>query len=297
MPTLIIIWETRDRWVNLILSGCSSLKPFHCNADHPFLCGSVVPVYSVWERLQKSFSHIPTLRCICFYSVAKHSAVFYHILLDCEKVNSNWVEFCKSALFHLSSVVIPQDMSFHEHDVDDVCRQSYEDKSSPVIEVNQDALLMDYQSSSPSVFATYSWIQFMEAFDAIVTMGRTVILKDAVRWSHLLTHCLSIFSLSKSNHFYIVSTHITYNCATRMRIVDDSKLPESLGDLVVPCVEPRGGKATFGSTVLHCCPPQSTQSNTIFCQTSLTRWLLWTHSFIVHALVMFTSFHIYVCLI
>ena len=83
----------------------------------------------------------------------------------------------------MSSVVIPQDMFFHEHDEDDVCRQSYgsQDKSSPVIEVNQDALLMDYQSSSPSVFATYSWIQFMEAFDAIVTMGRTVILKDAVR--------------------------------------------------------------------------------------------------------------------
>ena len=97
--------------------------------------------------------------------------------------------------------------------------------------------------------------------------------------------------------YCIHSYYRLYNCATRMRIVDDSKLPESLGDLVVPCVEPRGGKATFGSTVLHCCPPQSTQSNTIFCQTSLTRWLLWTHSFIVHALVMFTSFHIYVCLI
>ena len=291
MPTLIIIWETRDRWVNLILSGCSSLKPFHCNADHPFLCGSVVPVYSVWERLQKSFSHIPTLRCICFYSVAKHSAVFYHILLDCEKVNSTWVEFCKSALFHLSSVVIPQDMSFHEHDVDDVCRQSYEDKSSPVIEVNQDALLMDYQVSSPSVFATHSWIQFQGQWSWETLPASLMVTPPHSLPSH------SIFSLSKSNHFYIASTHITYNCATRMRIMDDSKLPESLGDLVVPCVEPRGGKATFGSTVLHCCPPQSTQSNTIFCQTSLTRWLLWTHSFIVHALVMFTSFHIYVCLI
>ena len=252
--------------VNLILSGCSSLKPFHCNADHPFLCGSVVPVYSVWERLQKSFSHIPTLRCICFYSVAKHSAVFYHILLDCEKVNSTWVEFCKSTLFHLSSVVIPQDMFFHEHDEDDVCRQSYgsQDKSSPVIEVNQDALLMDYQSSSPSVFATYSWIQFMEAFDAIVTMGRTVILKDAVRWSHLLTHCLSIFSLSKSNHFYIVSTHITvyitvpHVCGSWM-IVNYLNLWETLLFLVWNHGEAKPLSAPLFCTAAHHNPHSQTQ--------------------------------------
>ena len=91
--------------VNLILSGCSSLKPFHCNADHPFLCGLVVPVYSVWERLQKSFSHIPTLRCICFYSVAKHSVC--HILLNVAKVNS--IENCCTVktfcAFHLSWVL------------------------------------------------------------------------------------------------------------------------------------------------------------------------------------------------
>ena len=244
---------------------------------------------------------------ICFYFVAKHSVC--HILLNVAKVNS--IENCCTVktfcAFHLSWVLqifpFPLELSCNTSRHFFFSRPWCGRCLSTKLWLSGQIPSRHRSQPRCSAHGLSGILPIRICNTFLDSISRTVILRDAAcqfdgHTSSLTAFSFHFLSFQEQPLLYCIHSYYRlYNCATRMRIVDDSKLPESLGDLVVPCVEPRGGKATFGSTVLHCCPPQSTQSNTIFCQTSMTRWLLWTHSFIVHALVMFASFHIYVCLI
>ena len=148
---MIIMWKSRDRWVTvkrsswlsssvlglwLWLSSYSWSQKWSQQSSFQswpaFVCGSVVTVYSVWERLQKSFSHLPylALHLLVLHSkvippatlgqthhiilldlLASHRVVFKHTALNCRRRKMHQLHNC--CRFHCTQYFVPKVQSFY----------------------------------------------------------------------------------------------------------------------------------------------------------------------------------------